>query len=151
VLCRPSSTSSAMTATAQVPAASIVRMLLTATHVQQPTITHPNVQSVPHHWLWRWSIRLHASASVVHRESNGLSVHQCITPLPSCCRCAESPWVLQRSDLPAQQYLWPAPPAGADPGTPAQGKCRKVRSTQQLAACVPGAAAHAACCWLAHF
>jgi hypothetical protein len=56
--------------------------------------------------------------------------------------CAESPWVSQRGDLPAQQYLWPAPPAGADPGTPAQGKCRKVRSTQHLHAC--SAAAHAA-------
>ncbi|WIA28955.1 hypothetical protein OEZ86_011477 [Tetradesmus obliquus] len=41
--------------------------------------------------------------------------------------CAESPWVSQRADLPAQQFLWPAPPAGADPGTPGQGKCRKVR------------------------
>eukprot|EP00882_Tetradesmus_deserticola_P013796 GHRQ01014652.1.p1 GENE.GHRQ01014652.1~~GHRQ01014652.1.p1 ORF type:complete len:219 (+),score=55.65 GHRQ01014652.1:723-1379(+) len=41
--------------------------------------------------------------------------------------CAESPWVSQRSELPAQQFLWPVPPAGADPGSPAQGKCRKVR------------------------
>jgi hypothetical protein len=41
--------------------------------------------------------------------------------------CAESPWVSQRSQLPAQQFVWPAPPAGADPGTPAQGKFRKVR------------------------
>ncbi|KAF6254761.1 hypothetical protein COO60DRAFT_285516 [Scenedesmus sp. NREL 46B-D3] len=41
--------------------------------------------------------------------------------------CAESPWVSRRDELPPQQFLWPAPPAGADPGSPAQGKCRKVR------------------------
>jgi hypothetical protein len=43
--------------------------------------------------------------------------------------CAESPWVSQRSQLPAQQFVWPAPPAGADPGTAAQGSWRKVRLT----------------------
>lgn len=52
--------------------------------------------------------------------------------------CAESPWVSQRSQLPAQQFVWPAPPAGADPGTPAQGKFRKVRAgyRQTTAPCV---------------
>eukprot|EP00775_Hariotina_reticulata_P002431 gene2431-2735_t len=50
----------------------------------------------------------------LHRQRNDTNV-------------AESPWVASRAQLPQQQFLWPAPPAGADPGVAAPGSCRKVR------------------------
>jgi len=49
---------------------------------------------------------------------------------------AESPWVDARAQLPQQQFMWPAPPAGADPGVAAPGSCRKVGKQEGHALCI---------------